>query len=147
MKLADRISTILIMALCIFFFIEASSFSPLSGLFPRVVLIILATLALLQFILTFTRKKEDEEFDKAAFRHIPSLLSLTLMIGWTVFIPVLGFLVSALIFFPAITIYLDRGAPAKKLWGRLAISWGLTVAFWFFFTKVLYVPFPTGLLL
>ena len=147
MKRTDRIATLLILALSVFFFIEAANFSPLSGLFPRVVIVILGGLALLQFILTFTRRKKEEEFDHAAFRHVPSLLSLLLMIAWTLFIPVLGFLVSALLFFPAISIYLDRQAPAKKRWGRLGIAWGLTLAFWLFFTRVLYVPFPTGLLI
>ena len=147
MKRTDRIATLAVMALSVFFFIEAREFSPLSGLFPRIVLIILAALALLQFILTFTRKKEAGEFDAAALRHVPTLLCLALMVGWALLIPVLGFLTSALVFFPLITVYLDRRAPARKKWGRLGIAWGVTLAFWLFFTKLLYVPFPEGFLI
>ena len=146
MKTADRISTLILMALCAFAFIEAADFSRLSGLFPRVVIFILGFLSLLQFILTFTRRKKEPEFDHAAFRHVPTLLCLVMMVAWAMFIPVLGFLVSGLIFFPLITLYLDRDASARKKWGRIGIAWGTTIAFWLFFTRLLYVPFPTGLL-
>ncbi len=147
MKLVDRISTLILMALSLFFFVEARDFSPLSGLFPRVVLIVLAMLSLLQFILTFTRKKDEGVFDATAFRHVPTLLCLLMMIAWAILIPVLGFLVSSLIFFPLITVYLDRDASTRKKLGRIGIAWLTTLAFWLFFTKVLYVPFPTGLLI
>ncbi len=146
MKLSDRISTLLILGLCAFFFVKSADFTALGALFPRVVIIILASLALLQFILTFTRRKEKESFEYMAFRHVPTLLSLALMVGWAVLIPVLGFLVSALIFFPLITLYLDRTAPPRKKVKRAATAWLTSIAFWLFFTKVLYVPFPTGIL-
>ncbi len=146
MKTADRIATLFILALCVFFFVHSRDFGPLSALFPRVVMVILGSLALLQFVLTFTRRKERESFEYMAFRHVPTLLSLALMIGWIVFIPVLGFLVSALVFFALITLYLDRKASLRRKLGRVGIAWGTSVAFWLFFTHVLYVPFPRGLL-
>jgi 4-amino-4-deoxy-L-arabinose transferase-like glycosyltransferase len=147
MKRTDRISALVLLSVSIYFFIESEKFSPLSRLFPRVVLIILAGLAALLFILSFRRKKEGEAFDSAAFRHIPSLMALALMVAWGLLIPVLGFLVTSLIFFPAITVYLDRAAPRRKKLGRIALAAAVTVVFYFFFTKVLYVPFPEGLLL
>ncbi len=147
MKLVDRISAIFFIVLCVFAFVEARHFSPLSGLFPRVVIVLLGSLSLLQFIDTFFRREEKEEWDSAAFRHIPSLLSLAMMAGWVVFMPIAGFLVSSLIFFPGITIYLDRKATGKKILGRLGITWAITVAFWLFFSKILYVPFPEGFLI
>jgi hypothetical protein len=147
MKRADRISSIVILLISGFFLIEAQSFSPLSGLFPRVSIFLLAGLALLLLIHSFTGKDKGETFDSAAFRHIPSLISLMLMVVWGILIPVIGFLVTSLIFFPLITLYLDRGAAGKKKLGRIAITEGLTLAFYLFFTRVLYVPFPEGFLL
>lgn len=147
MRRTDRISALVLLAAGTYFFTESEKFSPLSRLFPRVVLIILAGLALLLFILSFRRKKDGEDFDSAAFRHVPSLMTLAFMVAWGVFIPVIGFLVTSLIFFPAITVYLDRSAPRRKKLGRIALAAAVTVVFYFFFTMVLYVPFPQGLLL
>lgn len=127
--------------------VEAKTFSPLSGLFPRVAIFLLGGLSLLMFILTFVRRDSGDTFDSASFRHIPSLISLLLMIVWGILIPVIGFLVTSLIFFPLITLYLDRGAPGRKKLSRIAIVEGLALAFYLFFTRVLYVPFPEGLLL
>lgn len=70
-----------------------------------------------------------------------------LIIAWAVLIPILGFLTTSLIFFPLITVYLDRKAPGKKIAGRIVLALTLTVVFYFFFTKVLYIPFPEGILL
>jgi len=147
LKRADRISSLVIIGISIFFLIEAKTFSPLSGLFPRVAISLLGGLALLLFILTFVRRDSGKAFDSASFRHVPSLVSLLLMIVWGILIPVIGFLVTSLIFFPLITLYLDRDAPGKKKLSRIAIVEGLTVAFYLFFTRVLYVPFPEGFLL
>jgi len=144
---ADRISSIFILAICIFFFIQARDFSPLSGLFPKVIMYILGGLSVLLLLRSFFWKKEGAAFDSGAFRHIPSLVTLALIIAWAALVSIVGFLVTSLIFFPLITVYLDRKAPGKKIAGRIALSVCLTVVFYFFFTKVLYVPFPEGLLL
>ncbi|MCD6343913.1 MAG: tripartite tricarboxylate transporter TctB family protein [Spirochaetaceae bacterium] len=147
MKRADRISALVIIGISVFFMAEAKTFSPLSGLFPRVAILLLGGLSLLLFILTFVHRESGKTFDSASFRHVPSLISLLLMVVWGILIPVIGFLVTSLIFFPLITLYLDRDAPGKKKLSRIAIVEGLAVAFYLFFTRVLYVPFPEGLLL
>lgn len=108
---------------------------------------ILGGLALLLLLRSFFWKKEGAAFDTAAFRHIPSLMTLVLIIAWAALTPVIGFLVTSLIFFPLITVYLDRKAPGKKIAGRIALALTLTVVFYLFFTRVLYVPFPEGLLI
>jgi hypothetical protein len=147
MKRADRISSLIILGICVYFFIEAGRFSPLSGLFPKIVLIILAAMSLMLFIATFLHRKNESVFDSASFRHVPSLISLLLMVCWGILIPVVGFLVTSLVFFPLITIYLDRTADGRKKLGRIALVEGITLAFFLFFTQVLYVPFPRGFLL
>lgn len=147
MRKSDRIASLLLLAICAFLFIEAKKFSPLSALFPRVVLGILAALSLLLFFLSFLRKKDGGAFDAAAFRHVPTLLSLAMMVVWGLLIPVVGFLVTSVVFFTAMTLYLDRKATVRKRLGRAGITVTVTVVFWLFFTKVLYVPFPQGILL
>lgn len=147
MRRTDRISSIFILTVCVVFFIQAREFSRLSALFPRVVMYILGGLALLLLARSFFWKKDDgKTFDSAAFRHLPSLITLALITAWVALVPVIGFLVTSLLFFPLITVYLDGKAPGRKIAGRIALATTLTVAFYFFFTQVLYVPFPEGLL-
>lgn len=57
MKNADRISAAVILGICLYFWIEARGFSPLSGFFPQVIIVILAALAALTvgFYLFFDR--------------------------------------------------------------------------------------------
>jgi len=143
---ADRISSVFILALCVFFFIRAREFSPLSALFPRVIMYILGGLSLMLLLRSFFWKKEGPAFDTGAFKHIPSIIMTALIIAWAVLVPILGFLTTSLIFFPLITVYLDRKAPGKKIAGRIVLALALTVVFYFFFTNVLYVPFPEGIL-
>ena len=147
MKKADRISSVFLLSLCLLFYIKARAFSPLSSLFPKVIIYILTGLSLLLLLRSFVWKKDGPAFDTGAFRHIPSLMTLVLLIAWGVLTPVIGFLVTSLVFFPVITVYLDRKAPGKKIAGRIALAMTLTVVFYFFFTRILNVPFPEGLLL
>lgn len=147
MKKADRISSLIILGICAYFFVEAKEFSPLSGLFPKVVLVILGTMSIMLFVATFVRKDDGSVFDSASFRHIPSLFSLLLMVCWGILIPVSGFLVTSLVFFPLITVYLDRNTSGRKKLSRIAVVVGVTLVFFLFFTQVLYVPFPRGFLL
>ena len=147
MRKADRISALFLLGICIFFFIKARNFSPLSGLFPRVILYILGGLSILLLLRSFFWKKENASFDTSVFRHFPSVITTVLITAWVAFIPIIGFLVTSLLFFPLITVFLDRKASGKKIAGRVALSLALVGGFYLFFTKVLYVPFPEGLLL
>lgn len=147
MKKADRISSLIILGICAYFFVEARDFSQLSGLFPKVVLVILASMSIMLFVATFIRKDDGSVFDSASFRHLPSLFSLLLMVCWGILIPVSGFLVTSLVFFSLITVYLDRNTTGRKKLGRIALVMGVTLAFFLFFTQVLYVPFPRGFLI
>lgn len=147
MRRADRISSIFILAICVLFFVKAREFSQLSRLFPKVIIYILAGLSLTLLLRSFFWKKEGSAFDSGAFRHIPSLVTLALIIAWGALISIVGFLTTSLVFFPLITVYLDRKAPGKKIAGRIVLALALTVGFYFFFTRILNVPFPEGLLI
>jgi hypothetical protein len=76
------------------------------------------------------------------------LCSAFLMAAWVVFVNILGFLVSGIVFFSLITIYLEgKDLTAGKLFKHLGIVWGLVIFFYLFFAKLLWVPFPRGILL
>lgn len=147
MRRADRYSSIFLLGLCVLFLVKARKFSPLSGLFPRVIIYILAGLSVLLLLRSFFWKKDGPAFDGAAFRNLPSLISLVIIIAWVSLVPLLGFLTTSLICFPLLTVYLDYHAPRKKIIERLIYAVVLPLVLYFVFTKILYVPFPEGLLI
>ncbi len=150
MKNADRISALIVLGLCTLFYLEARDFSPYSALFPRVVIIILAALASLLLIHSYIRPEAGKVFDRTQItvKYLTVLTSLLLMIAWIFFMNLLGFLTSSIIFFSLITIILDRKhkRPLQILQkvGLVAVT---VTGIFLFFSRLLYVPFPSGLLL
>ena len=154
MKTANRISAVIILILCAVFWFQTKSFSPYSALFPRVVIIILALLSLILLILSFSKQKvvkDDKEvvFDPAeiTIRYFNIVISLSFMVLWVFFIPILGFYLASIIFFSFMSIYLDtRNRTFLKIMEKIGIIFLLVTSFYLFFTRFLYIPFPEGIL-
>jgi hypothetical protein len=83
MKNADRISALVILGICISFFVLSRRFSPYSALFPRVIIIILGSLALLLLVLSFFKPKGGRVFDTLEVRYLPIGISVLLMVAWS----------------------------------------------------------------
>ncbi|RKX83965.1 MAG: hypothetical protein DRP57_06850 [Spirochaetes bacterium] len=154
MKTANRISAVIILILCAVFWFQTKNFSPYSALFPRVVIIILALLSLTLLILSFSKQKvikDDKEvvFDPAeiTIKYFNIVISLSFMVLWVFFIPILGFYLTSIIFFSFMSIYLDtRNRTFLKIMEKIGIILLLVTAFYLFFTRFLYIPFPEGIL-
>lgn len=150
MKNADRISALIILGVCALFFAEARDFSPYSALFPRVIIIILAVLALLLLIHSYARPEAGKVFDRneITVKYLTVLASLLLMIAWTVFVSLLGFLTSSIIFFSLLTIILDRKHKQPlQILKKVGLVAVIVTGIFLIFSRLLYVPFPGGLLL
>ena len=145
MRLAERISSLVILGMCALFYTQSLRFSRYSALFPRVVIMILAFLAILLFILTFFRKS-DQSFRKTE-DSLQSLIALALMAAWVFVINVLGFAITSFLFFSAMSIFLDeRSRSGWRLVRRLGFIAVTVGAFYAFFAFFLWVPFPEGML-
>ena len=147
MKNADRIAAVVLLGLCVWFLTLSAKFSPYSGLFPRTIVVILGLLALALLVVSLIRPEEGSVFGALSASYWPIAISGGLMVGWLFFITVVGFLVSSLVFFALITLYLEGQRTARAILSKIGIVWALTVAFYLFFAGVLMVPFPRGLLL
>lgn len=150
MKNADRLSALIILGLCALFYAQSRDFTPYSALFPRVVIVILAVLALLLLVISFVRPEAGKVFDRSAItvKYLTVLATLLLMIAWIVFVSILGFLTASILFFSLISIVLDRKnkRPLQILRkvGLIAVT---VTGLFLFFSRLLFVPFPGGLLL
>jgi hypothetical protein len=147
MKNADRITSIIMIGICGYFFIEGRTFTQFGKLFPHTIIAILGLLSLLLLILSFTRTERNVILGKLSRKHIIIVISVLLIAAWGFFINILGFVVSSILFFSLINIMLDKRQrgfrPIFKKVGIIAVVVG---AFYFFFAKLLLVPFPRGYL-
>jgi hypothetical protein len=148
MKTADRIAALLLLGICVFAWLEARMFSPLSALFPRVIVIILGALSLLLFVLSFATPERGKVFVLVQGNALPLALSVVMMVAWIALIPLLGFLVTSLLLFSLMTVVLERKAlKPRQILMRVALVCVVTVSFYFFFDRLLLVSFPRGILL
>ena len=146
MKNANRITAAVLLCLCIYFFIESGNFTSFGLLFPRVIVGILAFLSLMLLILSFVKPEEGKVFDTLNIRYLPVIISVSLMIAWAFIIDLIGFYITSIVFFPLIVVFLDRKSKPIVLIRNIGIVIAIVTGFYFFFVKVLQVPFPTGVL-
>jgi len=147
MRNADRILSIVLLAICTFFLVEARSFTRFGRFFPQTIIIILAALSLLLLVLSFIKPKRSAFFGTLRRRHIAIAIAILLIGAWGFCVNILGFVVTSVIFFTLINVLLDEkhrrlGSILKKT-GIIAIVVG---AFYLFFAQLLLVPFPRGYL-
>ncbi|MFN2166191.1 MAG: tripartite tricarboxylate transporter TctB family protein [Anaerolineae bacterium] len=148
MKRADRIAALVLLGICVYAWVAAREFSPLSALFPRVVVVILAGLSLLLFGLSFLRPGAGKIFVLVEGNALPLALTVIMMVAWVALIGVLGFLVTSLLIFSLMTVVLERRERRpRQILLRVVLVCAVTVAFYFFFDRLLLVSFPRGLLI
>lgn len=147
MKNADRITSIIMLGICGYFFIEGRTFTQFGKLFPHTIIVILGLLSLLLLILSFTRTERNVILGKLSRKHIIIVISVLLIAAWGFFINILGFVVSSILFFSLINIMLDkRQRGFRPVFKKVGIITVVIGAFYFFFAKLLLVPFPRGYL-
>jgi len=148
MRRADRIAALVFLGVCVYGWLAARAFSPLSALFPRVIVVILGVLALLLFVLSFVNPGKGRVFVLVQGNALPLILGVVMMVAWVALIGVLGFLVTSLVMFSLMTVVLERRQTnARRILVRLLLVCAVTVAFYFFFDRLLLVSFPRGLLI
>jgi len=148
MKTADRIAALLLLGICVYGWIIGRTFSPLSGLFPQVIVLILGGLSLLLFILSFFRSPDEPRFVLVHGKVLPVALTVAMMVAWIVLIGLLGFLVTSLLMFSLMTLVLERKQrTGMQIILRIVVVCAVTVGFYLFFDRLLLVSFPRGLLL
>jgi hypothetical protein len=149
MRNADRVSAIIILGICAYFWVESRNFTRFGYLFPQVIVIILGLLSLALLVVSFVKPVERVLFKKEeGISYLPVVLSVVLMIAWVFFIKLLGFLVTSVVFFSLMLILFDR---RKRSLGYYLVKVGTVAlvvgAFYLFFARLLLVPFPRGILL
>jgi hypothetical protein len=147
MRIADRTAFIIIAGICGYFWIQSMSFGRYGVLFPRVIILILGVLSCVLLAASFFEPKDRKIFGGKTVRYAFILLLIFLLIAWIALIRYIGFVVSSIVFISLLNVLIDRrrrkpGAVAVKV----AVTAAIVGAFYLFFSRLLLVSFPKGLL-
>lgn len=148
MRNADSISSIVILGICTYFWIESTKFTKFGSLFPQAVVIALGLAALALLIVSFFRRRERvKAFEQTGVKYLNIVITGLLVVAWVFFIKLLGFMVTSIVFFAVITILFDsRKKTALYIIKKIAVVVATVGFFYLFFSKLLLVPFPKGAL-
>ncbi len=128
------------------FFFALEDISWMSILFPKTLVYIMALIALALVVRGIIKPSRDRIFHVGS--NVRWMVTGVLFFAWVLFMPVLGFFVSTVVFMTIIVGYLAR-ARSRVTIGKFMVWIPIVIAevtfFYLIFTKVLYVPLPEGM--
>jgi len=149
-KVKDRIGALLLLSFVVILWAQRDYITPFGGIFPDRVMIITASLLVLDLILSFTPyaslKEENKEPEVSPmihpFRMAVMVVSLLL---WAGLIRYLGFALTSIVAFTGISYYLSKERKKlKTILMSALVAFILTSLIVVVFEKLLLVPLPEG---
>lgn len=152
----DRLGSLLMLAFIAILWVQRDYTSPLGGMFPDTIMIIMALFVALALILSFTkhpamadatRPGEDDE-TAAGGPQLRRVLVVSLILAlWVWLYEPVGFVLTALLGFASIAAYLgDRSRPMREVGRALVLGAAVSFVVWLVFDYFLLVPLPGGFL-
>jgi putative tricarboxylic transport membrane protein len=144
-KARNLTAALVLMALSVYWFLEADGFRPLSALFPKVVALIVFTIGAVLTLWTLLgrgpviRMAEGD----ATQRHTRSGTLIGALVLWTALIPFLGLLVASIVGVVVMGLITFRAHVGTIR--AIVIALASVLIFYFLFQVLLHVPFPAGL--
>ena len=142
----EFISGVIGLLLTAVFFFALEDISWMSIIFPKTVVYIMAIMSGVLVVKAFVNPSRVCIFNVGS--NLRWIVTGILFFSWVIFMPVLGFFVSTVVFMSAIVGYLARARTQVTI-GKLMMWVPIVIAevtfFYLIFTKVLYVPLPEGL--
>ncbi|WP_026549314.1 tripartite tricarboxylate transporter TctB family protein [Arthrobacter sp. Br18] len=141
--MGNIIGGFVVLIFCFIFWIQRDYTSDYGGLFPDVVMVVLAALSVM-LIARGVLWRHESGWDTTGRLNYRDLgRALILLIAWVISLPVLGYLVGGILFFTLVAVMMRTERPTLK---NLALDLGVAVAvvgvFYLGFTQVLYVTLP-----
>jgi hypothetical protein len=128
------------------FFFSLEDISWLSIIFPRTVVYVMGIMSVILVVMALVNPTHAHIF--SAGSNPRWIVTGILFFLWVIFMPIVGFFVSTVVFMTTIVGFLAR-ARTQVTFGKLLIWTPIVIAevtvFHLIFTKVLYVPLPEGL--
>lgn len=144
-KARNLTAALAIMAVSVYWFIEADSFRPLSALFPKVVAVIVFVIGAILTAWTIFGHGPVIRMAKgdASERHARSGTLMAALILWTALIPLLGLLLASIIGVVVMGVITFRAHVGTIR--AIVIALVSVLVFYVLFQVFLHVPFPAGI--
>lgn len=145
-KARNLLSGFAILTVSIYWFVAAGEFKELSRLYPQVIAVIVAFLALVLLGMTLFGRgpKIALAGGDAGERHMRSGTMIVVLVLWTALIPVVGLLIASVLGVTAMGLLTFRAHVGTIR--AIIIAVILVFVFFLLFRILLNVPFPTGIL-
>lgn len=141
--MGNIIGGFVVLIFCFIFWIQRDYTSDYGGLFPDVVMVVLAVLSVILIARGVLWRHESgwDTTGRLGYRDLGR--ALVLLIAWVISLPVLGYLIGGILFFTLVAVMMRTERPSLK---NIALDLGVAIAvvgaFYLAFTQVLYVTLP-----
>jgi len=146
----DRLGSVLILVFIASLWLQRNYITPFGGIFPDIVMEILAGIAVVTLALSFTRhaamKGEEKKKEEEGNLHWEGMIVVGgILLIWAVFLRFLGFIVAGLVGFTAVSWYLaERPRSLRGFVQCAAVAAAVTFLLVLVFQVLLQVPLPPG---
>ena len=142
----EFLSGLIGLALTAIFFFALEDVSWMSIVFPKTIVLVMGIIACILLVMGIVKPTRAPVLNVGS--NVRWVVTGALFFAWVLFMPVLGFFVSTVVFMTIIVGYLARARMQVTI-GKFAIWVPIVIAevtfFYLIFTKVLYVPLPKGM--
>lgn len=144
----DRLGSILILVFVASLWVQRNYMTPFGGIFPDIIMEILAGIGLVTLALSFTpyaAMKEEAEKKQEKTHWNDMIIVGGIVLVWSVFLRFLGFIAAGVLCFTAISWFL-AGLPrsVRGFVPSLLVAVGITLTLVLIFQWGLQVPLPAG---
>ncbi len=146
----DRLGSILMLVFVGSLWVQRDYMTRFGGIFPDFVMEITAGILVISLVLSFTRYAPMKDADKPATKalHWTGMIVVgAILLAWAVLLRYLGFILSGILGFGAISWYLGgMRADARDIGRCIAIGAAIVFLIVLIFQRLLDVPLPPGML-
>jgi hypothetical protein len=141
---ADRIASIVFIAIALVFWSQTGELQYNCSIFPRLLIIFMMLLSAAMLIQTFLiAPPKTVSLIPESLKYI--MTSTAVVFAWIYLLNILGFIVSSVVCLTILTVILDLKKPTLiRTLSSIAVYTLMVVAFWLIFHSFLLVPLPTG---
>lgn len=143
----NLVAGVLCLVVSVAFWLELDVDNPLGAVFPELILGVLAVLGVALVVLDLARRGPAGE-TRTPVRWRVFVLSLCVLVAWSMTLGLVGFTISGVVAFLAVTWIIRRGRLAvKSVALDVCVAVVLVVACALVFTRALHVPLPVSTVL
>ncbi|KUO53372.1 MAG: hypothetical protein APF76_09020 [Desulfitibacter sp. BRH_c19] len=139
----ENIFSVFLLAVCAVAWNSLANVSYLGSFFPKVIIVVLAFFTIIQLVIGIKKPKHIKTFD--GDRQIYMFAMLLGMIAYVALMPILGFLLTSMLFMAVFFWFLAEDRSPKSALKTTLLAVVVSTGFYTLFANVFLVPLPKGI--